>query len=161
MRREEPCLPVRRFFRGGRTWRGTRRKGEKCQVRQAEGSLNSAYCISFRKVLLALTVLAAWRAGRTNSRPGQKPKLVTGKGCGSPLPCRPPPRGLDRLKKEVYRGVEKYKNWALSPDGTGEGSLALPPRAGPWGGRGVSADAGRASGWSLFRGARSREGPVN
>lgn len=61
MRREEPCLPVRRYFRGGRTWLETRRKGEKCQVRQAEGSLNSAYCISFRGALLALGVTGPFR----------------------------------------------------------------------------------------------------
>ena len=73
MRREEPCLPVRRYFRGGRTWLGTRRKGEKCQVRQAEGSLNSAYCISFRGALLALRQIA-------RRRHRVPPSPVTGSG---------------------------------------------------------------------------------
>jgi hypothetical protein len=100
MRREEPCLPVRRYFRGGRTWLGTRRKGEKCQVRQAEGSLNSAYCISFRGALLALGVLPTWRACRTISRRGLKSMPIIGKGCGFPL-LHGPPQGLDRLEKGV------------------------------------------------------------
>lgn len=99
MRREEPCLPVRRYFRGGRTWLGTRRKGEKCQVRQAEGSLNSAYCISFRGALLALGVLPAWRLPDD-----QQPRAEVDANRREMLRIStivPPPRGLDRLQKQV------------------------------------------------------------